>query len=332
MTAPTRPPTSRVAVGRRALVVMAKAPREGRSKTRLAGALSAGEVVRLSECMLRDTIDLARSLDGVHVAVMCPSEDVAVLARMLPGTRIVGQDGEGLAAALTSVFRRFLGTGFSRVVAIDADSPHLPASAVEQAFESLDRNDLVVGPTEDGGYYLVGASAAHRGLFDGALGTSRALDALCASARSRGLTLALGRAWYDVDVPADLRRLAADLLSAPSCAPRTTALLATWRGPEGRLAAADGPGPRDSRRPWAWAAGAVLCAARASSSCSSPSRARPTCSRWRSSRGERTPARGPSQRSLSSPSSGGSRSRSPRPTRGPTCHDTCGTRAPCVRA
>ena len=260
MSAPVRPPAGgAMAVGRRALVVMAKAPRQGRSKTRLAGALSAAEVVRLSECMLRDTIDLARSLDGVRVAVMCPSEDVAVLARMLPGTRIVGQDGEGLAAALTSVFRRFLGTGFSRVVAIDADSPHLPASAVEQAFESLDRNDLVVGPTEDGGYYLVGASAAHRGLFDGALGTSRALDALCASARSRGLTLALGRAWYDVDVPADLRRLAADLRSAPSCAPRTAALLATWRGPEGQLAAADGPGPRDSRQPWA--AGAVICAA-----------------------------------------------------------------------
>jgi rSAM/selenodomain-associated transferase 1 len=260
MSAPAGPPGGRpVDVGRRALVVMAKAPREGHSKTRLAGALPAGEVVRFSGCMLRDTLDLARSLDGVRVAVMCPAEDVASLAAMLPGTEVVGQDGAGLAAALTSVFRRFAGAGFSRVVAIDADSPHLPASAIEQAFDSLARSDLVVGPTDDGGYYLVGACAPHPGLFDAALGTSSAFDALCANARARGLSLALTRVWYDVDVPADLQRLAADLRSAPSLAPRTAALLAAWQGPEGGRSSTAGSAPSGSR--WPWAAGAVICAA-----------------------------------------------------------------------
>jgi rSAM/selenodomain-associated transferase 1 len=260
MTAPAGPPGGRpVDVGRRALVVMAKAPREGHSKTRLAGALPAVEVVRLSECMLRDTLDLARSLESVHVAVMCPPEDVAALARMLPGADVVGQDGAGLSAALTSVFRRFADADFSRIVAIDADSPHLPASAIEQAFASLAQSDLVVGPTDDGGYYLVGASAPHAGLFDGALGTSSALDALCANARSRGLSLALGRVWYDVDVPADLRRLAADLRSEPSRAPRTAALFAAWQRQEGGRAGANASTPRGSR--WSWAAGAVICAA-----------------------------------------------------------------------
>jgi glycosyltransferase A (GT-A) superfamily protein (DUF2064 family) len=176
--------------------------------------------------MLRDTLDLARALDGVHLAIMCPSEDVAALAGMFPGTDVIGQDGVGLAAGLTSVFRRFAGAGFSRIIAIDADSPHLPAPFVEEAFDGLDRSDLVVGPTEDGGYYLVGASGPHPGLFDGALGTSSALEALCANAHVRGLSLTLARAWYDVDVPSDLRRLAADLRSAPSSAPRTAALLA----------------------------------------------------------------------------------------------------------
>jgi rSAM/selenodomain-associated transferase 1 len=213
----------------RAIVVMAKAPREGHAKTRLNGAVPTGEVVRLSECMLRDTIDLARSVDGVHVAVMCPSEDVAALTAKLPGVEVVGQDGVGLAAALTSAFGRFVEAGFSRVIAIDADSPHLPAAVVDEAFASLDGNDLVVGPTEDGGYYLVGASAAHCGLFDAApLGTSSACDALCANARARGLSVAVACVWYDVDVAADLHRLEADLRAEPARAPRTAALLASW--------------------------------------------------------------------------------------------------------
>ncbi len=219
--------------GGRALVVMAKAPREGHAKTRLNGAVPAGEVGRLSECLLRDTVDLGRSLAGVHVAVMCPAEDAAALASTLPGVDVVGQDGAGLAAALASAFRRFLAAGFSRVIAIDSDSPHLPAAVVERAFASLDGSDLVVGPTEDGGYYLVGASAAHPGLFDAApLGTSSAYDALCGNARARGLTVAVDRVWYDVDVAADLRRLAADLRADPARAPRTAALLASW-GPLG---------------------------------------------------------------------------------------------------
>jgi rSAM/selenodomain-associated transferase 1 len=214
---------------RRALVVMAKAPRAGHAKTRLNGAAPAGEVVRLSECMLLDTLDLARSVDGVHVAVMCPSEDVAALTEKLPGVDVVGQEGAGLAAALTCVFRRFVEAGFSRVIAIDADSPHLPAAVLDAAFASLDGSDLVVGPTEDGGYYLVGASAAHPELFDAApLGTSSACEALCASARARGLSVAVARVWYDVDIAADLLRLAADLRAEPSRAPRTAALLVSW--------------------------------------------------------------------------------------------------------
>lgn len=213
----------------RALVVMAKAPREGHAKTRLDGVVPAGEVVRLSECLLRDTLDLARSLEDVHVAVMCPSEDVASLTATLTGVDVVGQDGAGLAAALTSAFRHFIEAGFSRVIAIDADSPHLPAATVDGAFASLETSDLVVGPTEDGGYYLVGASAVHPGLFDAApLGTSSAFDALCGNARARGLSIAVTHVWYDVDVAADLRRLAADLREDPARAPRTAALLAEW--------------------------------------------------------------------------------------------------------
>jgi hypothetical protein len=208
---------------------MAKAPREGFVKTRLSGAYPARDVVQLSECMLRDTLALARALPAVHVAVMCPSEDVADIEARLPAdVQVVGQQGTGLAAALVSVFARFV-PAFSRVVAVDSDSPHLPPAILQSAFELLETNELVVGPTEDGGYYLVGATALHPRLFDRApLGTNTARDALLGNARSLGLSVAFTDAWYDVDVPADLRRLAAELRREPGRAPRTAALIASW--------------------------------------------------------------------------------------------------------
>jgi rSAM/selenodomain-associated transferase 1 len=214
---------------RGALVIMAKAPRKGFVKTRLAGASPACDVVQLSECMLHDTLTLAKSLSQVHVAVMCPSEDVAdVSARLPAGMHVVGQDGKGLAAALVSVFRFFV-ADFSRVVALDSDSPHLPRATLASAFALLETNDLVVGPTEDGGFYLVGASAIHPRLFDAApLGTSTARDALRANARELGLSVGFTDPWYDVDLPADLFRLAAELRLRPERAPRTAAFLASW--------------------------------------------------------------------------------------------------------
>jgi hypothetical protein len=221
---------------RGAVVVMAKAPREGFVKTRLTGAYPPRDVVQLSDCMLRDTLALVQALSRVHVAVMCPSEDVPDIETCLPaGVRVVGQCGNGLAAALVSAFEQFV-PDFRRVVAVDSDSPHLPLAILQSAFELLETNEVVVGPTEDGGYYLVGASAKHPRLFDSApLGTDNARDALLGNARALGLSVAFTEPWYDVDVPADLRRLAAELRTEPARAPRTAALLASWRsGSEAR--------------------------------------------------------------------------------------------------
>ena len=213
-----------------AVVVMAKAPREGWVKTRLIAAYSPRDVVQFSDCMLRDTVALVQALTRVHVAVMCPSEDVADVASRLPAdVHVVGQRGNGLAAALVSAFEHFV-PGFHRVVAIDSDSPHLPLDILESALKLLETNEVVVGPTEDGGYYLVGASAMHPRLFDSTpLGTGNARDALLANARALGLSVAFTEPWYDVDVPADLRRLAVELRNDPARAPRTAALLASWR-------------------------------------------------------------------------------------------------------
>lgn len=226
--------------GDRILVIMAKAPKPGMVKTRLTACLPTPAVVELYRCLLDDTIALARSLRGLKAVIMCPGSDVRELSRAARnGPRVVAQTGEGLAAGLTSVFARFA-AGRRRIIAFNSDSPHLPASTLRAAFEALATHDLVVGPTYDGGYYLVGATASHPGLFTGsAMGTKNALEALQARAQALRLSVCLIEPFYDIDVAADLSRLSAELQLAPARAPRTAKWLVEWSRTAGRLEPSD---------------------------------------------------------------------------------------------
>jgi uncharacterized protein len=214
----------------RTLVIMAKAPRPGMVKTRLSQSLPSPAVTALSRCFLEDTITLARSLKGVGVAIMCPASDANELEHLLGGTvEIVAQKGEGLAAGLVSVFARFAASGRRDVIAFNSDSPHLPATVLEYAFQALAAHDMVIGPTHDGGYYLVGARAAHATLFENdGLGTKSALERLLARAKALELSTSLTEPFYDIDVTDDLIRLARELELAPARAPRTAAWFSEW--------------------------------------------------------------------------------------------------------
>ena len=214
-------------VGERALIIMAKAARVGHVKTRLTASLPAEAVVDLYRCMIEDTLDLARSVSTGALAIVCPASDIADLADWLPAIEIVGQRGDGLAAGLVSAFSIFIDRGYRRVVAIDGDSPQLPRETLDKAFQLLDAADVVIGPTTDGGYYLVGSKTVQAELFDTqGMGTGSALDLLTARAKGLGLQLALTETSYDVDEAEDLARLARELRLFPHRALRTAAWLA----------------------------------------------------------------------------------------------------------
>ena len=208
---------------------MAKAPRVGSVKTRLAVNLSPEHATELYVCLLQDTIALGQSLRGVEVSILCPEPDAEDLRRLVAeDVPVVPQKGRGLAAGLTSVFANFT-TGQRRAIAFNSDSPHLPASVLEKAFDLLESNDLVVGPTHDGGYYLVGAKASHPALFkDDGMGTTSALDALMGRAQNLKLSVGFTEHFYDIDVASDLHQLAAELRVAPARAPQTAAWLKVW--------------------------------------------------------------------------------------------------------
>ena len=215
----------------RTLVIMAKAPRPGMVKTRLTESLPSSAVTALYRCLLEDTLALATSLTSVEVAVMCPEADRDELAHLLGNAvQVVAQEGEGLAAGLTSVFRHFGATGGQPVIAFNSDSPHLAPSVLHSAFEILDTHDLVVGPTHDGGYYLVGAKAAHPALFESdRMGTTGALDRLLLRTKVLEISTGFTEPFYDIDVANDLILLARELRLAPAKAPRTAAWLGEWR-------------------------------------------------------------------------------------------------------
>ena len=149
---------------------------------------------------------------------MCPDSDVNELRRLAgSGATVVAQKGEGLAAGLTSVFAHFAEDHQRHTIAFNSDSPHLPGSVLEDAFETLAGHDVVVGPTHDGGYYLVGAKTSHPTLFTrDEMGTSSALERLLSRARTLELSVGFADPFYDIDVADDLTRLAAELRLAPA--------------------------------------------------------------------------------------------------------------------
>jgi rSAM/selenodomain-associated transferase 1 len=214
----------------RTLVIMAKAPRSGTVKTRLNGSLPAPAVLALYRCLLEDTLTLAQSLAGVEIAIMCPGPDREELANLFGHiVQVVAQRGNGLAAGLTSVFQHFTSEGSQHVIAFNSDSPHLPPSVLENAFDMLGVHDVVVGPTHDGGYYLVGASADHPLLFEGdGLGTRSALERLLTRTRALELSTGFTEPFYDIDIAGDLLLLDRELQHSPAKAPRTARWFFEW--------------------------------------------------------------------------------------------------------
>jgi len=216
--------------GTAAVVIMAKQPVPGRTKTRLCPPLTPAEAAELAEALLRDTIGLVSGLRGIEMAVaVSPLSAVDPMRQFLPsGARILAVEGASIGECLSGATSRLFSEGPARVIALNADSPSLPAAYLERAADLLASNDAVLGPAEDGGYYLIGLRQPQPGLFEGiAWSTAHVAAQTLARASELGLTVALLPVWYDVDTPADLERLRAELAMLPGAtAPGTRAFLA----------------------------------------------------------------------------------------------------------
>lgn len=205
-----------------------KPARAGRVKTRLIGDLTPHEAAELHEAFLGDVLErldagafdlrIAWALDdGEELPLACP-----------PGERQEGDDlGERLWRALSTAGRRY-----PLVAAVGSDHPTLPLAHVERAFDLLAHGrDVVLGPADDGGYYLIAArsEALRPALFSGVpWSTERVLEETLSRCRASGLEVELLPAARDVDTPADLAALAGAFLAGEDGCPRTRQLLGSW--------------------------------------------------------------------------------------------------------
>jgi uncharacterized protein len=213
------------------LGVMARAPVAGRCKTRLASLLGARGAARLYEAMLLDTFDGAESLaPDRKVVVAAPEDDgLRILRGLAPrGWEVHPQHGDDLGARLANAFRDLHCDG-SLVCLAGSDSPAAPWAELSTALRAPRPGGVaVVGPCEDGGYYLIGMTSLELGILEAIpWSTPRVMRATRARCAALGVRLDELAAAWDVDEPADVDRLAAELLVHPRLAPRTSELLAT---------------------------------------------------------------------------------------------------------
>jgi rSAM/selenodomain-associated transferase 1 len=213
---PSRSPAQR---GVCALGVMIKAPRAGSVKTRLVPPLNHDEAAALSVCFLRDTAENIARLTfeepAEGVAVYTPQGSESAFDGLLAeGFKLVAQRGDSFGERLFYAAEDLLALGYESLCLIDSDSPTLPRACLAEAVRALAEpgDRVVLGPSDDGGYYLIGLKRAHRRLFEQITwSTSLVLEESLERAREIGLAVALLPPWYDVDDSVTLDRLCDEL-------------------------------------------------------------------------------------------------------------------------
>jgi uncharacterized protein len=213
-----------------AVAVMAKMPGAIPVKSRLHAALGSDVATELYRCFLLDRLNEVAELSGVTpVLAFTPAEARQTAAALAPSVfQLVAQSGDGLGARLVTLFAGLLGKGHRGAVVMDSDSPTLPMGYVCEALTALEAEstDVVLGPSDDGGYYLVGLRAPAPSLFEGIpWSTERVLTATRDASQALGLRVHLLPAWFDVDTEADLSRLRRSLEGGHGRPSRTRAFL-----------------------------------------------------------------------------------------------------------
>ena len=199
---------------RRCLFIFAKEPQKGRVKTRLKGCLSQAQCLSLYKAFLKDTIDLAKNIRcDVRILAYdssCKSPDY--LKRIRRPFKLYKQKGRDLGQKMHNAFKSANGSGDFKSVIIGSDSPSLPASFIEEAFRKLNKSDLVLGPTLDGGYYLIGLKKPCFDIFKGIQWSSnQVLKNTVKNAKKLGKRISILKSWYDIDEPQDIAHLKQDL-------------------------------------------------------------------------------------------------------------------------
>ncbi len=201
------------------LIIFAKNPMPNQVKTRLIPQLSPEQAARLYRAFLMDWCETLAALpNATRIIAYTPPESLSDLQALIGKDAIyIPQVGDDLGERLISATQWAAEQGYPKILIVGSDSPTLPLSSVSQAIATLDSRDIVLGPSVDGGYYLIGFSAENLAstvpfVFEEiAWSTDSVFQQTVARARSTGATMGLLPPWYDVDTPADVAFLHAHI-------------------------------------------------------------------------------------------------------------------------
>ncbi len=197
-----------------ALVLMARAPEEGKVKTRLQPALTPAQCTSLYKAFLGDAIALTAYIqEFTPFMAYTPVSSAAIFEQLAPpGMELLPQRGDGLGAVMDNIINGLLSRGFPRVVLIGSDIPALQPQTVRRSLALLEKSDVCLGPSRDGGYYLIGAQKQVSALFqDVPWSTPRVLKVTLDRAKQAGLSVELLEEMGDVDVPKNLEMLSNEI-------------------------------------------------------------------------------------------------------------------------
>jgi uncharacterized protein len=199
---------------RAAIAIMAKQPEPGKVKTRLCPPLTPREAADLYGAFLLDTVGLTSGIPEADLFIAYdPHGARDFFSCMFPcPVECIPQGMGDLGNRLSRVSRSLFCQWYRKLVIVASDTPHLPQDAIRRAFIRLNETDVVLGPCEDGGYYLIGSRVHVPALFDGIVWSSSAvLEQTIGRAEELGLTWELLQSCYDIDTTEDLLRLIVDL-------------------------------------------------------------------------------------------------------------------------
>ena len=192
-----------------ALICFTRVPKPGVTKTRLLPILSGEQCAMLHTAFLRDLSSVYEQMDADLFVAYTNDPDWEMLKEIFPAARgFFPQSGADLGEKMYNALRFVLEAGYGKAVLTGADLPLMTGVHLESGFAALDGADIAIGPTSDGGYYLVGMKQPSRVIFENqSYGGSTVLENTLAAANAAGLSAALAMACDDVDTPEDLRNL-----------------------------------------------------------------------------------------------------------------------------
>jgi uncharacterized protein len=194
-----------------ALVILTKAPQPGQSKTRLVPPLSYAEAADLAGALLLDQLENLATFDAARLFIAFTPESAAGFFEgfIAQGFTCFAQCGQSLGERMSHVFEHLFASGFENVILVGSDLPTLPIRFFHQGYACLEKSaDVVLGPSADGGYYLIGMKRMITAVFDDiAWSSADVLSQTMNKLDDRGVKYELLSEWYDIDTVKDLERL-----------------------------------------------------------------------------------------------------------------------------